>query len=271
MSPQISVQLYSVRDEAEKDYATTIQKISDMGFQNVEPAGYPGFSAQQASDLFRGLKLSAPSCHGPLPLGEDKNKIIEEALMLGHQYIFTGCPTNFKEDFKTIDRIKATAERYCEAAEFAAKHNIQVGYHNHDWDLALIDGVRAYQVFLEHTPDTVLWEADIFWVAKAGLDPAAFIKEIGVRGKCLHFKDGVINEKDQFKEVENESGKVMVSEQSPFLPAGQGDVDLIKAFQAVEHAEYIMVELDSYTGNIMEAIQESYTYLTSQNIAHGTK
>lgn len=271
MIPQITVQLYSVREQAAADYEGTIRAIAAMGFGNVEPAGFPGSSVEKAAKLFKELGLKAPSCHGALPIGEDKNLIIDNALTLGHKYIITGCPPKFKENFANADAIKATAALYCEAAEFAAKHGIQVGYHNHDWDLINVDGKPGYQIFLENTPKTVLWEADIFWVAKAGIDPVDFIKEIGPRGKLLHFKDGIISDKDTFTEAETEDGKIMVSNATPFLPAGTGQINLIEASKVATFAEYIAVELDSYAGDMMKAVQQSYTYLTTNGIAKGKK
>ena len=184
MVPQISVQLYSVREQAAADYEGTIRAIAEMGFVNVEPAGYPGSSVSQASKLFKDLVLKAPSCHGALPIGENKNQIIDDVLTMGHKYIITGCPPNFKENYESADKVKAMAELYCEAAENAAPHGLLVGYHNHDWDLLEIDGHPGYRTFLENTPETVLWEADLFWVARAGRVPADFVKEIGPAENC---------------------------------------------------------------------------------------
>ncbi len=271
MIPQITIQLYSVREQATADYESTIRAIADMGFGCVEPAGYPGTTPAKAASLFKALGLEAPSCHGALPIGDNRNAIIDEALLMGHKYIITGCPPRFKENFADADAIKATAELYVEAAEFAASHGIQIGYHNHDWDLTDVDGTPGYRLFLDLTPESVLWEADLFWVAKAGLDPVAFIREIGPRGKLLHFKDGAINAGDTFTEAETESGKIMVSKACPFLPAGAGDVNLLGAAKVAKHAEYIAVELDSYAGDMLQAVQQSYTYLTQNKIANGRK
>jgi sugar phosphate isomerase/epimerase len=271
MGPEISVQLYSVREQAAADYEGTIRAIAEMGFTNVEPAGFPGTTPREAAKVFADLGLKAPSCHGALPVGDDKNRVIEEALLLGHKYVITGCPPNFKENYASADTIKAMVDLYCEAAENAASHGLQVGYHNHDWDLVEVDGKPGYRYFLEGTPETVLWEADLFWVARAGLDPAAFVKEIGPRGKCLHFKDGIVTALGEFTEAETEDGKIMVSDSTPFLPAGAGQVELVAASNAAEHVEYAVVELDSYAGDMMKAVQESYTYLTTNGIAQGRK
>ena len=89
----------------------------------------------------------------------------------GPKYIITGCPANFQEDFASRDTILKTADRYCAAAEYAAQFDIQVGYHNHDWDVKDVDGEPGYKVFLDNTPDNVLWEADLFWVCRAGRTP----------------------------------------------------------------------------------------------------
>ncbi len=271
MLPQISVQLYSVREQAAVDYEGTIRAIAEMGFQNVEPAGYPGSSVRAASKLFKELGLKAPSCHGALPIGENKNQIIDDALTMGHKYIVTGCPPNFSQDFESTDAIKALAALYCEAADVAAQHGLQVGYHNHDWDLIDVDGRPGYRTFLENTPETVLWEADLFWVARAGIVPADFVKEIGPRGKLLHFKDGIVTAEGEFTEAETEDGKIMVSSSTPFLPAGAGQVELVAASAIATRAEYVVVELDSYDGDMMNAVQESYTYLTTNGIAQGRK
>jgi len=107
MAASISVQLYSVREQAAADYEGTIRAIADMGFENVEPAGYPGTTPAEAAKLFESLGIKAPSCHGGLPLGENKNQVIEEALMLGHKYVITGCPPNFKENYESAYKIKA--------------------------------------------------------------------------------------------------------------------------------------------------------------------
>lgn len=253
---QITVQLYSLREALEADFEGTLRKVAAMGFPCVEPAGYHGRTAAEFAQLLTELNLTAPSAHSPLPIGEAKNQVIETALELGHRYLITGGPPGWQDDFSTTDQVRAIAEQYCIAAENAAAHGLQVGYHNHDWDLAEFDGRPAYHTFLAHTPETVLWEADIFWVARAGLDPVGFLQEIGPRGKALHFKDGHIADR---------------SIDPPFLPAGEGDVDLLAAKGATTHAEYIAVELDAFSGDMLEAVQRSYTYLTHQGIASGNK
>lgn len=254
MHPLITIQLYSVRKQLEKDFEGTLRKIAEMGFTCVEPAGFHGHTVTELGKLLRSLELIAPTAHSNLPIGDETNEIIETALELGHRYLITGGPPGWQDHFTSVDDIKRIAEKYCIAAENAAKHGLCVGYHNHDWDLAEFDGQPAYHIFLAHTPESVLWQADVFWVARAGIDPSRFLEEIGSRGKALHFKDGHIANR----------------EISPlFLPAGAGDVDLLAAAKSANHAEYIAVELDEYAGDMLAAVKQSYQYLTVNGIAQG--
>lgn len=269
MIPNITVQLYSVREDAEKDYAGTIRRIAEMGFDHVEPAGFPGSSPAEAGALFKELGIKAPSQHGALPYGEEKNRIIEEAQMVGTQYIFTGCPPDYPNSFSSEDEIKKCAEIFTEASNFAKEFGIQVGIHNHTYEMMDINGKPAYDIFLENTPEEVLWEADIYWVCEGGRSIPDFIKHIGERAKVLHFKDGSITNKEAIKLIKGDHG--LIAEVKEFLPAGKGNIDLLEASKAVntDYTELIAVELDSYNGVMMDAVAESYEYLTKNNIAKG--
>ena len=254
--PQITVQLYSLRDALEADFEGTIRKLAAIGYPCVEPAGFHGRKPAEVAKLLANLNLTAPTAHYGLPLGDAKNEIIETALELGHHYLITGVPPGGQDDYTTTDQVKAIAEQYCIAADNVAAHGLQVGYHNHDWDLAEFEGQPAYHTFLAHTPESVLWEADLFWIARAGIDPVEFLQEIGPRGKVLHFKDGHITDR---------------SIEIPFLPAGQGEVDLIAAAKVGNDAEYIAVELDAYDGDMLKAVEQSFLYLTENKIAGSKK
>jgi sugar phosphate isomerase/epimerase len=252
--PQITLQLYSLRESLEADFEGTLRQIAAIGFPCVETAGYHGRKPFEVARLLAELGMTAPTAHCPLPIGDAAAEVIETALELGHRYLITGGPPGLQDHYTTTDQVKAIAELYCIAADNVAKHGLQVGYHNHDWDLAEFDGQPAYHTFLAHTPENVLWQADIFWIARAEIDPVGFLQEIGSRGKALHFKDGHIADR-----------KI----KPPFLPAGSGDVDLLAAARAANHAEYIAVELDEYNGDMMTAVKESYAYLTENQIAEG--
>ena len=59
--PQLSVQLYTVREAIQEDLAGTIARIAEIGFSQVEPynfASFPGLGAALAAS-----SLTAPTTH----------------------------------------------------------------------------------------------------------------------------------------------------------------------------------------------------------------
>ena len=57
------IQLYSVRDAMEKDVASTLQKIADMGYKYVEFAGFFGHSAQEIRSMLDSTGLVCSGTH----------------------------------------------------------------------------------------------------------------------------------------------------------------------------------------------------------------
>jgi sugar phosphate isomerase/epimerase len=57
------VQLYTVRDLMKEDFDGTIAKVAQVGYKEVEFAGYFGHTAQQVKDVLQKNGLTAPSTH----------------------------------------------------------------------------------------------------------------------------------------------------------------------------------------------------------------
>jgi sugar phosphate isomerase/epimerase len=239
---EVSVQLYSVRAELEKDYEGVIRKIAGFGYKFVEPAGFPGCTLEKAAKLYDELGIKALSIHGALPVGDDLAQSIETAKALGAEYIVSG---KGPDDFKTADDIKKVAELFSEASANAAPHGIKIGYHNHYWEMDIVDGVPGYRIFMENTPDDVKMEIDTYWVKVGGLDPVAVITEAGSRAPLIHMKDGDIEPRTPMKAV------------------GSGAMDFPPIVEAASFAELLIVELDSCATDMLEAVKSSYDYITS--------
>jgi sugar phosphate isomerase/epimerase len=47
----IAIQLYSVRDDMEKDFAGTIRKMKELGYDGVEFAGLFGKTAKEVKEI----------------------------------------------------------------------------------------------------------------------------------------------------------------------------------------------------------------------------
>ncbi|MBQ7821433.1 MAG: sugar phosphate isomerase/epimerase, partial [Clostridia bacterium] len=66
MALPVALQLYSVRDDMEKDFEGTLKKVSNLGYAGVEFAGLFGHTAAQVKALCEKYNLTPISAHVPL-------------------------------------------------------------------------------------------------------------------------------------------------------------------------------------------------------------
>ena len=241
MKKKIGVQLYSVRNELGKDFDGVISKIAGMGYDGVELAGLPaGVTPEKAVKLFKSLGLGLSGAHMALPLGENKNKIIDDAKALGITTIIGGKGPN---DFKTSELVKQSCDIFNEAANAAKDAGLRVAIHNHWWEFGKIDGRLVFDMMLEQLDPCVFFEVDTYWVKTGGSDPVSIVKSLGKRAPLLHIKDGPC--------VQGQ----------PMLAAGKGSMDFPPILKVADNAEWLVVELDECATDMLEAVRESLVYL----------
>src|ERR1700732_775703 len=76
---KIGVQLYTVRDLMKSDFDGTIAKVAQIGYKEVEFAGYFGRTPQQVRAVLDKNHLSAPSTHVQYDELDDKIPSVIEA------------------------------------------------------------------------------------------------------------------------------------------------------------------------------------------------
>src|SRR5262245_52420866 len=147
---KVGVQLYTVRNDLEKDFEGTLQKVASLGNKEVEFAGYYNRTPQQVKEILNRFGLEAPSVHVPLKAIQDNiEQSIEAAKIIGHKLIV--CPYLEPDDRKTIDNYKRHAATFNKAGEACKQAGIVFGYHNHDFELAAIDGRVPLDLLLAET------------------------------------------------------------------------------------------------------------------------
>jgi sugar phosphate isomerase/epimerase len=238
----LSVQLYSVRNALEENTPDAIKRIADIGFQNVE-ASFRFLSQGPAlEDAIRANKLNSPTMTSPL-FEVDRAPVWEQAKSLGAHSVID---TIIREPhWATIEAVTHVANELNAAAEEAAKHGLHVGYHNHWWELEQkLDGQTAFEALIERLAPEVRLEVDAYWVAVGGEDPLEFVKRHADRIHFLHLKDGPINR-----------------ENTQQLPAGQGSMPLLEIIEAATNLEVGVIEFDEYSGDVFDAVAQSFAYL----------
>lgn len=244
MPDRIALQLYTVRKDAEKDYEGTVRKVAAMGYTAVETAGFPGATLEKAAALFQELGLKVTSAHEPLPVGPNQQKVLETVEALGRPILV--CTQIGPKDVISLDTIKALCERINEGYAVAQAHGLPFAIHNHWWEFGLVDGRLVHEIMLEQLDPGVLFEIDTYWAGVAGANPAEVIRKLGRRVPLLHIKDGPL--------VKGQAQTAL----------GEGKMDFAPIFAAAQPDVWHVIELDDCATDMMEAVQKSYTYLSSR-------
>lgn len=258
---KIGLQLYSLREQIVNDVSGVIAKVAKAGYSEVETYGY------SANDLFWGMKpsefkglltdnnLVSPSGHYDVgtylskestddELARILDEYTEAALAIDQTYIIV--PWLAPEMRTSLDDYKYLAEKLNKVGEQLKKSNLQLGYHNHDFEFHDYDGQTGYDVFLAETDaDKVKLELDLYWVVRSGLDPVQLFTDHPGRFKFWHVKD--------------------MDKTNPALNTeiGNGSIDYVTIFKdaKLSDVEFIYVEQENFSIDPYESITTSADYI----------
>ncbi|MBH5320886.1 sugar phosphate isomerase/epimerase [Paenibacillus sp. GSMTC-2017] len=199
--PIVGIQMYSLRDEAERDLFGTLEKVAEMGYKAVELIGYFNAKAEKLKERAEQAGLRIPSTFISLnfkvigKLQNDFAKELDYAGVLGVKYIVT--PWIPVQEQPTMDDVKFLANVLTKCGQQAKDAGIQFGIHNHDTDFKLVDGKPLFDHLLERVPQELMMaELDLGWIYMAGYRPADYLRKYRGRVPLVHLRDFVKGRKD---------------------------------------------------------------------------
>jgi sugar phosphate isomerase/epimerase len=241
----IGIQLYTVRNQFQADPEGTLRRLAQIGYKEVEFAGYPPGSAQDVREMLQRHGLTAPSSHVNLRAVDDTwQQTLDFAAAVGQRYVTV--PSFGGADRRTLDGIKRVAARFNQAAEAARKHGLTFSYHNHDFEFAPVEGAVPFDVLLAETdPKLVTFEMDLYWITKGGKDPLDYFAKWPGRFPQVHVKD------------------MDGSPRKFFADLGTGTIDFARIFRKARQAgiRHYYYEQDETPGDPLLSAQASYRYL----------
>ncbi|MDO6657770.1 sugar phosphate isomerase/epimerase [Anaerobacillus sp. 1_MG-2023] len=245
----VAVQMYTLREESEKDFIGTLKKVSDIGYQGVEFAGYYDMSAKDLKKVMDDLGLMAASSHIPLDkLMEDLSSVIAYQHEIGSTKLV--CPF-IAPQMRTEEGYSELIRSLNDIGQECSKEGITLCYHNHDFELErLSNGKTALETILDETnPEWVKAEFDIYWLTRAGENPVEWMKRYQDRTPLVHLKD-MTTDGEQF-----------------FAELGTGGVDLNGVLNQgdVSNVDWWIVEQDKCKRYPLESIEMSMNYFLSKH------
>ena len=258
------IQLYTINDAMKADARGSLKKLREIGYVEVESAGYGSLTAKEFRGLLDEAGLVCPSAHVNFD-PDNLNKALDDAHALGAKYAVCSyarslvlgaeAPKSILAKGITLDEAQRTAELANRIGEAAEKSSLQFVYHNHNFEFADVgNGQIGYDLILKNTdPKRVKLEIDCGWMVFAGHDPVSYFKKYPGRIPMIHVKD--------FLPAQKGATEMLGAE------LGHGNVDYKPIFAAAEKAglKHYFVEQEGPFSRMstVEAAKVDFDYLRS--------
>ncbi len=260
----LGLQLYSVRDQLQRDFPGTLKQVGALGYKEVEAAGFYGHTAKETSSAMQAAGLRCVSAHYPMStLQPQLEEIIRYGKDLGLEYIICSSPGRKvagqaggggKQPL-TLDDWRWNAEQFNRIGASVHAAGLRFGYHNHTGEFRPQDGVLPYDELLRLTdPAKVTMEMDCGWVVVGGQNPIEYLKRYPTRFSMLHVKD--------FKTGTAGAG-VPASTEPVSTELGKGSIDYRSIFEAARNApiRHAFVEQESFDMEPFAALKIDAEYM----------
>jgi sugar phosphate isomerase/epimerase len=254
----IGLELYSVRNELQKDLKGTVTAVAKMGYQVVEFfSPYFAWTPEQAKDvrnLMNDLGIRCMSTHnGPNAFaGDGIQKAIDLNKILGARYIVMASAGRVEPG---LDGWKKVAETISAAQEKYRAAGLRAGYHNHQAEFKPLDGKRPMEVLADNTPKDVMLQLDVGTCVEVGSDPVAWINAHPGRINSCHLKDWTAA-----GEGEDKGYRVLFGEgQAPWK-------QVFKAAESKGGVEYYLIEQE---GSRLPPLETAEKCLAAYKKIHG--
>ena len=230
---KIGAQLYTVREfiQTAQDFAATIKKIADMGYEYVQVSAIGPIPPREVADICKsnGVGIIITHTRPPERIINDTEAVIEEHSIMGANYIGIG---SMPDEYRSAEGIKRFIADFAPAAEKIHGAGMMFMYHNHAFEFEKFDG----KLMMDHLADDfpkMGFILDTYWVQAGGADPAAWLKKLTGRVPVIHFKD-----------MAWAGGKQLMA------PVMEGNLNWESIFMAAHAAgaKYAMVEQDDCYG-----------------------
>ena len=222
-----------------EDVPGTLQEIAEIGYDEVEFAGYFDHTPAAIKGFLDANGLVSPSAHISLDdIRTSPEQLIETAQTLGNRYIALGWLA--PEERGSLDDYRGHVDLVAAFAERCSDAGLQFAWHNHDFEFIELEGQRPMDLILDRTdPEFVQVELDLYWVAKAGVDPFTYFEQHPGRFPLCHVKD--------------------MAADTSMADVGDGTIDFAAIFAASDLAgfKHYYVERDDST-ETLETAANSY-------------
>jgi len=187
----VGLELYSVREDLQKDDVATVKAVAKLGYECVEfyspYASWTVAKAKEMRSLLDSLGVKCLSTHNSARsfAPDSIEKTIELNTILGSKLVIMASAGRVDG----LSGWKGVAERLNEASAKMKPAKLRSGFHNHQTEFMPVEGKRPMEVLAAETEKSVVLQLDVGTCVHAGVDPVEWINKNPGRFASIHCKD----------------------------------------------------------------------------------
>ena len=189
MNTPLSIQLYSLRTLP--GLPEVLDTVKVAGYRNVELIGSHLDDAANVRRQLDARGLAVSSSHvGIAALRERFDTIMAACRTLGFRQLFM--PSVPPDERQSVEPYwTQLGHELGQMALRAQDRDVELGYHNHNWELQpQADGRSALDCLFAGVGGAPLtWQVDVAWLVRGGADPVALMQQHQARVVSVHAKD----------------------------------------------------------------------------------
>ncbi|CAM3445284.1 MULTISPECIES: sugar phosphate isomerase/epimerase family protein [Paenibacillus] len=196
---KVALQLYTLRDYDQEDFAAKLGKVREAGYDGVEFAGFADIPAEAMKAMLEKSGLEAMGSHTRVEeLMDHLDEVIAYNQVIGSSYIVIPYYKieSMEDVHSLVDIVKEMGPKIKAAGMDFLYHNHYHEFTNEFGDKPILEMLR------EATTEAELgFEIDMFWTTHADREPVGVMEHFGSRCKTVHVKDMVNKESKEMTEV----------------------------------------------------------------------
>jgi sugar phosphate isomerase/epimerase len=185
----IAVQMYTLR-HLKLSLDELLGAVAGVGYRGIETVGDHGVSAEEMKSLLAKHGLRVVSSHVSIQAFEaDPQKVLDFNQAIGNNVIVIPW---IGEDLRGKDGAGwvRLAHKLEALGQHCAAAGMQLLYHNHDFEMAPVEGKTGIEWLLDSAaPGVVGWEADLAWIERGKQTITSLLGKYAGRILRVHAKD----------------------------------------------------------------------------------
>jgi sugar phosphate isomerase/epimerase len=185
--PPLGLQLYSLRQQMERDVLGSLRQVKAWGIDEVE--SYGPFGASIAGALKdAGLRCGAMHVNYDR-LASDIDGVLKDADALGVRTIINPYLPHKTRPHASREEILKAAGDFAKWSKTCRAAGKRFGYHIHGQEFGRDGDGTLFDVLAKESGPEVGFEADVFWITAGGADPVKLMEKYPGRFWFTHLKD----------------------------------------------------------------------------------